>query len=355
MGIMRTLWLCLLAVVFGACLPLHAQPQSADVPTLVDMLSHPASGYRTRAATALDSLGASSAPALAHELRTAPLGRASRAAVVLRKMERRASVAAPEILALLGTPCEDWRWNVGVQVLGKISPESYKEALPHLIAGLEAGALRQHASLNALQVLKADAAGAAPALLALLARPRPPLQGVVLDDSVVNNRTIAWTAAARPYDDLVILETLMAVGASQEPFIPTLQAMTRSPMPSVRLDVASWLLRNGTADGRRWAVPSLIPLLDEDRAGLREAAVKLLAMAGPDASLATPALTRLLLRPEGAIRRESAIALGQIGPGAAASLPLLKKTAAMQRLLDPGSAKDYTDAVAKIETANRNP
>lgn len=346
---MRLRWLCVLAATLCIGLPAPAQDSTGDTALLLDMLSHPAPGHRTRAAAALEGQGAAAVPALAEEVRSGPIGRALPAAVVLLRLETRAAGAADVLVPLLTSPCEDWRWNVALQVLGIVAPAEQKASLPAILAGLRGGPLRQHAAVQALTALGPDAAEAAPALEQLLLAPRFSLQGVLLNRGVIDKQSVAWTYPTRAYDGLRIVEAMIAVGAPAEAVTPHLLAMTASDLPSLRLRSAGLLLQSGTPESHGVAVAALASLLDDDRYGIPEAALQSLGAAGPAAAPVAGQLARMLGRPEANLRHEAAVALGQMGPAASAALPALRRAADMQRVVEPTGAKVYLDAIALIE------
>lgn len=345
---MRWHWLCVLGTLFcGASLP--AQDTSAETPVLLEMLSHPAPGHRVRAAAGLEALGDAAVPALAAEVRSGTLTRALPAAVVLTRLESRAAGAVHELAPLLSSHCEDWRWNVALQVIGKVAPDSRQGLLPTILTGLKGGPLRQHAAVEALRGMGSEASQAGPALQELLHAARGTLQGVVLDRAVIDKRSVAWTSPTRAYDRLAIAEAWVAVGAAPEAVTPHLLAMTASGLPSLRWGAANLLLQHGTPDSHALAVATLASLLGDRRPGIREAAIQSLGDAGPAAAPAALNLAAMLTQSESALRRDAATALGQIGPAASSALPALKKAAQMQQLADPTSAKVYTDAISAIE------
>jgi HEAT repeat protein len=125
--------------------------------------------------------------------------------------------------------------------------------------------------------------------------------------------------------------------------------MTASDLPSLRLRSAGLLIQSGTPETHGQAVAALASLLDDDRYGIRGAAIQSLGAAGVSAGPVAGDLARMLDRPEAKLRADAATALGQIGPAASAALPALRRAAEMQQLIDPTGVKVYRDAIALIE------
>lgn len=337
-----------IAAIVLLCAAPSAHGQTPDFPRLISALTHPASSIRTKAREVLELNGAASARPLLVEMRSKPPLQAVPAAAVLFQIGPKAETVADDLVDILkrnDTP--DWLWNVSMQLLNSIAPERRKDVVVAMTNALWGGPLRQHAALLSLAALGPEGAPAIPALKARVGRPGPALRSIVLHSSAVDLGSVAWTAPQPAYDDVLILETLAAVGGTEADVVPWVKMLLPSGLPSLEFDCARLLVRY-PGESRRLGVAILASLLHNNAIGLRDAALTALGDLKQDAGSATMAIVPLLSVQDGLIRVRAAETLGIIGPGAREALPALREVVALETALDPAGAKVYQEAIDKI-------
>lgn len=168
-------------------------------------------------------------------------------------------------------------------------------AVPALTQGLWADSAARTACLVVLAQIGADARGAAPSLVRLLANDSPAVQ----------------TAAAR---------ALVAVGAHGAR--PALAKLLDDKAPAVRLTAAEALIHLG--EPAETVLPVLTTAVKSDRPEEAYAAARVFAELGPEAAPAVPALSDLIAGADPLLTALLADALARIGPAAKDALPALK-------------------------------
>ena len=126
--------------------------------------------------------------------------------------------------------------------------------------------------------------------------------------------------------------------------VAALVAQLDAEADAVRWEAASALGGCGAA-----AVSALEAACADDRARVRQGALRALGLIGPEAESALPLLTAALADPEPLVRESAAEALGQIGPGAASAIEPLVAVFADQ---DPYLAGAAAVALGRIGAAS---
>ncbi len=327
----------------------HGQ-EADNIDMLIQGLQHQAPGVRKRAQVELTK-NVKAADPLLNKIRSGRLPEVLPVAYVLSTKGDLGATAGDKLAEIIRDPAtESWRWDVAVQLLRKVAPGQLEAVLPELIAALSRDALRIHSSLMALQDLGAKATNAQLPLLHLMERPHDPLSGVLINALCVETQSVASTQPQWLYDDLLILETLKKVGATDEMLLPRLTRLANYEHRSVRLHAALQLSRLGK-DGQLIAEKTLIQLLNDDHEGIREETLKGLRRLKTTSSEAVAALIPMLSRPEASVRRAAVFVLTDMGPAAKDALPALERATGFQNLIDPnsGDAQLYDAAVKSVQ------
>lgn len=317
---------------------------------LIQGLQHQAPGVRKRAQVELTK-NVNAADPLLDKVRSGRLPEVLPVAYVLSTKGDLGASAGDKLVAIIRDPAtESWRWDVAVQLLRKVAPGQLEAVRPELITGLNGDSLRIHSALLALQDLGVKAVEAKQPLLDLLERHHDPLSGVLINALCVETQSVASSQPHKLYDDLLILETLKKVGATDEVLLPHLTRLANYEHRSVRLHAALQLSRLGQ-DGQNFAEKTLIQLLEDDHEGVREETLKALRRLKTTSPAAVAALIPMLSRPESSVRRAAVFVLTDMGPAAKAALPALERATGFQNLIDPnsGDAQLYDAAVKSVQ------
>ncbi len=312
-------------------------PEAAlqDPELLVEALRHPDSRIRQNAASQLIKLGEKAVPALLPMMKTGSEFETASAAIVLSNLKNAADPVPASLRKalydILSDPKTDVRrWNITANLVIQIAEDSLKDHIALWTWGANhPSPLIGNASLSALQKIGSDGRAAESAVLALLNRPRLPLTSVVLKPRVITDGLIGFEQAVPDYDPLVILETLIAIGADAKLLVEPLTVLTNHPSEYVRADAAELLAKLDPAqlktDPRPLAARVLAGLAVLPWGQVRELAVVRLGDIGASAAGEVPALAKLLEDKNGNVRMQAAIALGKMGAAAQSAVPALEK------------------------------
>jgi HEAT repeat protein len=347
---------------------LQEDAQLAALPPLVEALRQGDQGTATRTALAI--------AARLDFLRRNPDPDGPR--LVLLDEDRPHLAAVGELLD--APDVAHWRWYLAAWVLEQVDPAALKQHLPSLIADVrEAQPMRQFGAVRALLLIGSEAGPEAKeALLAALALPsRPPFVGLYLRyNRTIENNRVAFTSdiAAGPAhapqlhfyadDRLLILDALLAAGATFDEVGPALVELSRHEHEAVRLQAAGQLTRLGPpglnpADAALAGLlvdrrsPLVRQLADEDQP-TREQAVALVGSLGSDARRVVLPLAALLDSNEDRLRQSAAIALGKFGAAARDAAPALQRAIEAESLLADQQAVVSPEAKARAEERLRD-
>ena len=156
---------------------------------------------------------------------------------------------------------------------------------------------------------------------------------------------------------VVIIQTLGAVGGAAAPAVPALAAALKSPFVHVRLAAAAALGQIGPAAAP--ALPELILALADWLPAVRLAATQCLARVGPAAEGAVPTLTQLLSDREEEVRLAAAEALAQAGPAAVPALIEVLESRDLRRMSEAMKVRmevsDWWKHHVDLEALRREP
>lgn len=134
----------------------------------------------------------------------------------------------------------------------------------------------------------------------------------------------ATAAGVEPAVLATVITALAQLGPDAEPALPLFKTLARSA-PTPQISAAAAMALTAVAPGDLTVVQTLQELLDDHFATpeVRAAAATALGASGPLAAAAVPALTSALQIEDPAIQNAAIDALAQIGPAAAAATPLI--------------------------------
>lgn len=341
-------------------------PPSSDGPDqvkfLIEALSHPEARIRQNAVRLLSERQEKPYDALLTLLAEKPKFQAASAAVVLNEIASKETPLPDQtrerLYGILSAPeTETWRWNITATLLAEeagIAGDSLKDHVDLWIWGVRhPDPMVQLPSLRALQKIGEAGKPAEEAVADLLNRPRRPLTGLVINQQVVNDGLIGLEQPIPEYDPLTICETLAAIEADPNRYVPPLMSLLHHNSEYVRLDAAAIL---GQVDAEKldhYPRPQAAAVLSELAAPttgkVRVSAVRELGNMGRAAAGELDVLVKLLKDKSGDVRLEAAASLGKMGSAAERALPDLKQALRFAKLDTQDAVETMTQAIEAIE------